>query len=223
MKTLSQRLEEIKLLMEYAVPDEFYQDALILVEQYQNDIIALNIFNHFYSFLPEAREDAVTSLRLIAKKEGAFLICAETMIDSYLYFASSEAAEFAGLLSEAIRDTEVLDFFGIDAEKILADNAPQPSSFKKHTPVALDRKICPACQASPGEFHTFGCPVEVCPWCDGQLTACKCRFSALGTENIVNEKQLEELLLRINKKGRIAYDPATQNPFYPSDSGTGAN
>ncbi|MEN8257792.1 MAG: hypothetical protein ABFS09_08020, partial [Thermodesulfobacteriota bacterium] len=67
-----------------------------------------------------------------------------------------------------------------------------------------------------GELHEFGCPVEVCPWCDGQLTSCDCRFKQLGVSEISAERQLDQFQQLAKKKGRIPFDAASQRPAYPT-------
>jgi len=37
-----------------------------------------------------------------------------------------------------------------------------------------DRQPCHDCGAVKGQFHVFGCDVERCPVCGGQLIFCEC-------------------------------------------------
>jgi hypothetical protein len=67
-----------------------------------------------------------------------------------------------------------------------------------------------------GDYHILGCPVEVCPWCEGQLSRCGCRFEQLGLEALEDEEELEELERLLEEKGRVPY-AAWQCPSYPSD------
>ncbi|MCD6389517.1 MAG: hypothetical protein J7L69_08895, partial [Desulfobulbaceae bacterium] len=60
--------------------------------------------------------------------------------------------------------------------------------------------------AAHGEHHTFGCPTEICPWCDGQLTSCNCRFNQLKRDQIKTDSQIDLFLKKLNKKGRIPFD-----------------
>jgi hypothetical protein len=34
---------------------------------------------------------------------------------------------------------------------------------------------CPDCDVAPGEIHEWGCDIEQCPYCGGQLISCDCR------------------------------------------------
>ena len=98
-----------------------------------------------------------------------------------------------------------------DADKLFKESDQYPS----YTAAYENEQLCPVCSAAVGEDHTFGCPVEVCPWCGGQLTSCNCRFTILDKEHISSEKDLKTLEEKLIEKGRIAYDPVDQRPAYP--------
>lgn len=215
---LNARLEEIKLLMRYAVPSEDEEEAFAVLHRYEADPVALNLLHSFYSFLPEGQDDAVLALHLLSLKEGIFLFGVATAADTYLYLAGAEQAEFLGPCANGIWDSEVLEFFGIasreESIRAFADLAP----YAEYTPAARDSTLCPVCAAAEGELHTLGCPVEVCPWCDGQLTACNCRFTLTGKQALSAEKDLAAFLELLETKGRIPFDAAHQRPAYPEEN-----
>ena len=44
-----------------------------------------------------------------------------------------------------------------------------------------DRGPCHDCGATKGQFHIFGCDVERCPVCGGQVIYCECDLDDDGT------------------------------------------
>lgn len=211
---LPKKLEEIKLLMQYAVEPAELAAASRLVEKHAADSVGLNVFHNFYSFLPEGLEDAIHLLRLLARKQGAFLVCATTNQDDYLYLATSEKAEFLGPLHQGVWEEEVLDFFGFAGREAFIKAHSDLDKFPVYVPALLQNDLCPVCQAADGELHTLGCPVEICPWCNGQLTSCNCRFSVLDAPRLHKEKELEDLLAKLNKKGRVPFNAEEHRPGY---------
>ena len=216
MPTLNQRLADIKLLMQYAVPPEALAKATALVEKHDTDSVALNIFHAFYSYLPEGLEDAITVLRLLDRRQGTFLICASTGQNDYLYLATSEQAEFLGPLSEGIWEEEVLAFFNHENREAFLKKYADLAAFPVYVPAHLHPDLCPVCHVADGEIHTLGCPVEICPWCGGQLTTCPCRFSQLGIHEMDKETQIDDLTELLNAKGRIPFNAEEQAPSYPT-------
>jgi len=212
---LKQQLADIKLLMQYAVPPPELATAAALVEKHSTDRVSLNIFQAFYSYLPEGLEDAIAVLRLLERRQGTFLICASTTLSDYLYLATSEQAEFLGLLAEGIWEEEVLAFFNLENREAFFKKYAPLTKFPVYVPAHLHHDLCPFCHVADGEIHTLGCPVEICPWCGGQLTSCACRFTRLGKADLTSEGQLEELLTLLNKKGRVPFSAEEHRPAYP--------
>lgn len=82
-------------------------------------------------------------------------------------------------------------------------------------------KTCHDCGAKEGQIHEYGCDMEDCPFCGGQLLSCDCSYTNLGfviddnlpfsglPENIYNEGLTDELwdkwVIILEKKGRIPY------------------
>lgn len=213
MATLAELKNEIVLLMKYAVPENRLREAIELVETCATDVVGLNLLRAFYSYLPEGQDDLVRELRLVARKQGAFLVCLKSNIDDYLYLATREGADLLGRLADGLWDQEMLDFFGITDQQALLDRVVATAG--RYQPAHQDEDVCPACFAAIGEYHTLGCPVEVCPWCKGQLTYCHCRFTKLEAERLETAADLERLLEALSGIGRIAF-ASEQRPAYPS-------
>ena len=77
MSELKEKIESIRNLMEYAVPDGMMDEAVDLLDIYRNDKIALDLLHEFYGFLPEAKNDLVREIRIIGRKQGIFLLVAK--------------------------------------------------------------------------------------------------------------------------------------------------
>ena len=55
----------------------------------------------------------------------------------------------------------------------------------EQTDWGADRKPCHDCGVRKGEFHIFGCDVERCPVCGGQVAYCECKFD----DELISEKR----------------------------------
>lgn len=216
---ISKQIEDIKLFMEYAVPEEERDQALSLLEKFSDDRIALNLLHSFYSFLPEGLDDSVSKLILIDRKSGVFLLCAITGIDNYLYLVSQQKAEFLGRRDEGIWDEEVLEFFGYKDREASIKKLESLSQFATYTPAHADESLCPLCSAADGEFHALGCPAEICPWCSGRLTHCNCRFTMAGKKKLNNETDISSFQEQLDNKGRVPFDAKSQRLTYPVQEG----
>ncbi len=218
MDELKQKRRRIRDLMRYATPDQQLDAALDLLTLYRDDRMALTVLNEFYSYLPDAQEDWVKELRLVGRQAGVFLLAAVTSSDAYLYLISSEGIEFHGSLKEGYLDKELLKFFKFASAEKFSGTAQNYENFLIYEPLQVDVDICPACHAATGEPHELGCPVEVCPWCGGQLIHCECRFAQLDLEEMNNEQDVLRFEALLNEKGRVVYAPE-QRPFFADEGG----
>lgn len=209
---LDDQYQTIKTLMNYAVPENRLEEAGELLDSFQTDPIALNLFEAFYSFLPEGDYDYIKTLLLVARKEGLFLLCVRTGLGDYFYIVNRERAEFLGSCKEGITEREPLDFFDLPLD---GEGLDDPLKFSEYSPAQENDNICPGCFVADGELHQLGCPVESCPWCGGQLTSCNCRFEAVGKEKLSGEDDLQLLEQALDEKGRIPFDAANERPGYP--------
>jgi hypothetical protein len=215
-KTLTDCKKDIRFLMKYAVPEEQVEAAESLLRKYETDIIGLNLLYSFYIHLPEGLDDSVIKVRFLSHRQGVFLLCVFTGNGmQYLYIVNNEAAHIIGTLAEGIIDREILDFFGYGDNKEVLALTSEPDKLKVYEPYTSDSKRCPSCQVAEGEFHTLGCPVEVCPWCNGQLTYCNCRFIKLDTDSLDKASQIEKLLELLEEAGRIVFKKE-HSPGYPT-------
>ena len=213
MRDLQGRIEEIRVLMDYAVPDDAREQAEDLLLVYEQDPVALDLLHEFYSFLPEGENDGVCEIRVLARKQGIFLLAVVTAQSGYLYLVSPEGIEFQGRLADGIWDGELLNFFGFKSQAQCRKQCGNPEQLTRYEPVGRDPDLCPACLAASGEEHELGCPVEVCPWCGGQLVHCNCRYDQLGQDKIESEAELLRFEKILMDRGRIPYSPEQRPGF----------
>ena len=219
MDELQEKRRHIRRLIQYAVPEEQLDPAQDLLVIFRDDRIGLMVLQEFYSYLPDAEEDWIKELRLVGRQGGIFLLSAVTAGDAYLYLVSHEGIEFHGSLLEGYLDNELLDYFGFESSDSFREAGKNPENFPVYQPLQGDIDVCPACHAATGEVHELGCPVEICPWCGGQLIHCNCRFEQLETDEITDEQDLVRLEELLEQKGRIVYSPEQRPNF--ADEGPG--
>ncbi len=77
-----------------------------------------------------------------------------------------------------------------------------------------DEQKCHDCGVSEGNIHKYGCDMESCPECGGQLISCDCCYEFLnvdvspGTwafENGLTEEQEKLYAAELERVGRIPY------------------
>lgn len=217
---LSEVRKGVRQAMDYAVPEDCRDEAEELLEIYRDDRIGLDILNAFYTALPETGDVYVREILVVARQRGIFLLCAMTGLESgYLYLVSSEGIEFQGNLQEGFLDQELIDYFQYEDKEAFKDVCSQPDKLPVYEPLQVDEDICPACHVYSGEYHELGCPVEVCPWCGGQMVNCSCRFDQLGLDEISTEEELIRFESMLEERGRIPYS-REQRPSF-ADEGPG--
>lgn len=65
---------------------------------------------------------------------------------------------------------------------------------------------CHDCGCEEGQIHKFGCDMEQCPFCGGQLISCGCMYKQLGIKSQTHTTEHEEQWLTIlEEKGRVPY------------------
>jgi hypothetical protein len=215
---LDKLITEIKLFIRYAVPESGITEAGALVDRYRNHRRILNLLREYYVALPDAREEAVIRVTELVHRQGVALFVLTTSSTAHLYAVSVDAAVWLGeYLKEP--DPEILALWGFTDQEELSNICVPTSDLEDYAGGAKGkREECPACGVEEGEYHFLGCLVEVCPWCEGQLSKCNCRFEQLEADTVDNEEQLELFLDLLTAKGRIPFQ-RHQSPFYPGTSG----
>lgn len=208
---------KIEVLIRYVVNETECSEALAVVERFKHNKAASGVFRNYYATLPDAREEMVYDLRVVAENQGTYLFAIRTTNRQYLYVGSEEGALYQGEYENGIDNKEILLFFGFkNAEEF---SAKLPKSIEDLKPLgkpkSTESSTCVACGVSEEDMHTLGCPVEQCPWCDGQLSRCNCRFEQLGVDQIDDDELLDRFEVLLEQKGRIAFR-AEQSPSYPS-------
>jgi len=219
MKTKAQQLiEEIKLFIQYSVPENEIQSAVALVDKYTNNAFVVRLFREYYSSLPEAREEAIVRVSRLIDQQGVHLFVVSTAYYSYLYAVSVDHVLLLGEYQQEV-DTEVLSFFGFQNQEDFLKICPSIGSLDEYPSAQkAEKALCPVCGVTEGECHLLGCTVEICPWCAGQLSNCNCRFEQLETDDILDEQELEKFIDLLDAKGRLPYQKI-QAPSYPGTSG----
>lgn len=216
-KKLLERVEEIRLLIHYAVPAEDHEGALGLVDIFSKDAFALNVIWDFYRSLPDAREEALVKISVVEEKEQVYLFLLSTAGHHHLYLTNEEGGVFLGPWQGGLQDRQVLGFFDYSDPDAFTKSHSSMAECREYCPLErMNEALCPSCGVGVGSLHTLGCPVELCPWCGGQLNHCNCRFEQLGVDVLDDETRLEELQEKLEKKGRISY-ATEQRPSFLSE------
>jgi len=220
MTGLKEEIErvDIKLLIQYGVDEAEYGAALAVFEKFKENCIAVTLLRTYYSDLPEGCEEMAVDLKVVAKKQGTFLMNLQSTNHHYLYLCSEEEAVFLGEFKDGIDDETILNHFGFASIKDFWQQTDKnPEYLPSLSPPTQDKELttCVACGVEVGEPHIFGCPVEQCPWCEAHLSRCNCRFDQLGVSDITDEELLDDFEEMLELKGRIVFE-AGQNPSYPT-------
>lgn len=209
-------VEEIELFIDYAVAEEGRERAKTLVRKYRNSNVGLSMLNEFYRVLPEVRDEPVERILSLESLQGVMLFVLSTENYAYTTVISENKVHILGEYLQEELPNELLNYFGYANNDAFLKSCKPVEDLVEYE-AAADDFVCPACQVEVGENHLLGCPVEVCPWCGGQLSSCNCRFEKLGVEELEAEEQLEEFYSRLEEKGRIPFRK-DQGPSYPGTS-----
>ncbi|MDK9709215.1 MAG: hypothetical protein OEL83_19405 [Desulforhopalus sp.] len=211
-------IEEIRLYIRYAVPEQAVEEANALVERYRRQPRILRLLREHYVALPDALEEPVIRVSKIVQRQGVYLFVLTSASAAHLYAVSHDEVVWLGEYPVEL-DQEVLDLWGLANQEEFLKICPPVKELEDYI-VDGDygnRGECPACGVEEGEYHLLGCSVEICPWCEGQLSKCNCRFEQLEAEAVHDEEQLERFLDLLTAKGRIPF-MVNQAPYYPGTS-----
>lgn len=214
-KELQQVIQEIRLFMKYAVSADQMGAAEAVLDKYSHNPRILNLLREYYLALPDAREEPVLRIAKLVHHQGVSLLVVTTLSVSYLYVSSAQQTVWLGEYRDEL-EPEVLEYFGYESQEEFLKICLPVNELEEC--VGTDEStLCPACGVAEGEYHLLGCTVEICPWCEGQLSKCNCRFEQLEVDAIDQEEQLEEFNDLLAAKGRIPFEQE-QVPFYPGTS-----
>ena len=215
---LKKEAAEIAEFIRYSVKEQDHNQALGFLKKYEQDPVILTLLRTFYSALPQSIEEPVIKVVNVRQKQGGYLLAVSTIDHEYLYFADQKEAVYICRLEDGIDEKEILDFFNYKNGEELAHECQAVQEDGEFSSTEEETSCsCSVCSAKDGEFHELGCPIEICPWCDSQLTGCTCRFDKLGVDEIVDEEQLLSFFELLSEKGRIPYKKE-HDISYPSSS-----
>jgi len=206
-KHLQRLKKEIEVLIPYAVPADELEVAMQFLSSFADDFFALAIIKDYYQTLPNAYEEALVKISVLESKEQVFLLLLSTTGRHYFYVTNDEERMFLGEWESGIKDKHLLRFFDYPDEEAFAKVHDDIHKTKEYTSLArMDENFCPSCGVQTGTMHTLGCPVEVCPWCGGQLSRCNCRFEQLDVEEFTDEMMVDQFAEKLAQKGRLPYE-----------------
>ncbi len=210
-------IEQLMLFIKYGIKKQDLQIAEDTINSYAKNPMVLRVLYDFYSRMPECREEAASKVNKIVSRQAMYLLGVTTENFEYLFFYNGEESFYLGEKKDGIEDSEILNYFGYTSNKDFLKQQTTSSTLPVSSLSDKESKtFCPACSVAEGEIHQLGCPVETCPWCEGQLSYCNCRFDKLGVGEIVGESELDLLEIILNEKGRIPFSKG-ESPAYPED------
>lgn len=213
-------IDDIEISLPFAVATDEQPQARALVRRYRHSEVVLRLLHDYYTALPDAHEEAVTRVAFYTARAGVQFLVLTTTGHHWLYAVSPESVALVGEYGAEMAElpADVVRFLGFASRRACAASAPRAGELDEYPEQDRTSSCCPACGVHEGEPHLLGCAVEVCPWCDGQLKNCNCRFEQLGVDEITREEQVMEFLELLEKKGRIVF-VQEQSPAYPGTSG----
>jgi hypothetical protein len=212
-----QLVKEIKLYIRYAVPESEIERAAALVERYRKNRRILALLREYYVALPDAREEPVLRISKLLQRQGVVLYVLTTTSTAQIYAVSVDEIVWLGEYPGAL-DPEISGLWGFaDHAEFLKICVPVGDLEDLAVVAGETGRECPICGVEAGEYHILGCSVEVCPWCEGQLNKCNCRFEQLEVDLFESDEHLERFLDILHAKGRIPFEEQ-QAPFYPGTS-----
>ncbi len=198
--------EDINVLIPYAVPPEELEAAYKLLKVFSGDFFALGIIKDYYQTLPNANEEALIKIAVLEEREQVFLMLLSTTGHHYFYVTNDDESLFLSEWEKGLDDKQLLKFFGYADSKSFAKVHSDLEKCREYLPLErMDENLCPSCGVKTGGMHTLGCPVEVCPWCGGQLNHCNCRFEQLDVEAFTDDTMLDAFAEKLEQKGRVSY------------------
>lgn len=213
-KSLARLRSDIEILIPFAVPQEELAGAMNFLDPYAEDSFALAVIKDYYQTLPNAREEALVKISVLEAKEQVFLLLLSTAQHHYFYVTNDEEGLFLGEWDEGIGDKQLLMFFDYPDSEAFAKVHPDLTKCREYVPLErMDEELCPSCGVQTGDLHTLGCPVEVCPWCGGQLNRCNCRFEQMDVEELTDETTLKQFVEKLEQKGRVSYTKEQRPSF----------
>lgn len=214
---IDQMVEEIKLFIRYSVPESEIGGAIALVDRYRGHRRILALLSEYYRVLPDDREEAAIRISQLVQRQGVYLMVLSTTSTAHLYAVSVDEVIWLGEYTGR-PGPEFLQFWEITGQEEILKNFVPVVDLKDYPDGTQTKtKECPVCGVEPGEYHILGCSVEVCPWCEGQLNKCNCRFEQLEADSIDTEEEVERFADLLAAKGRIPFQ-VSQAPYYPGTS-----
>ncbi|MDR3089075.1 MAG: hypothetical protein LBU39_04575 [Desulfobulbaceae bacterium] len=206
--------EELALFIDYAVRREEIALAKAFLAEHKDDQQAMPLISEFYTNLLEVSDEALLAIKPLQERRGLALFVLQTASRHYLAISDGAEARILGEYQVEELPAELLAHFGFKDNAAFVADCPKTTKLSDLRSFTREGR-CPVCGVGESEPHILGCPVEICPWCDGQLIHCNCRFELMGVDEIEDEARLQAFEDILEAKGRIPFS-REQSPAYPS-------